>query len=374
MPEIRPARERRANNFDALRLVAALAVIFSHSFLIAQGTEANDPLNLLTGNQCMLGLTGVFVFFAVSGFLITQSYEDTRSPWRYLIKRVLRIFPAYVVVLVLTAFVLGPLVTTLPLAEYLQRPEPWNYVLYNSFFDLRVHELPGVMFVDNPVGLEVNGSLWSLGCEFEMYLMVMALGMLGLLRLPVCFFLLALGMGCIHFSALDVLGGWGWTLSFFASGMILYKLRHKGIFNRWIALAALGGLALSIPLRQFILLFPLFGCYLALYLALHPKLPVIRAARFGDLSYGLYIFGWPSEQLVIWLMGGHAAWWQVFLGAAVLASTLAFLSWHLVEKRALRLKPGASWQLPGTRLMPSGWPAKSLSAATLPSSTGEPSA
>jgi peptidoglycan/LPS O-acetylase OafA/YrhL len=371
---IRPARERRANNFDALRLVAALAVIFSHAFLIAQGTEANDPLNLLTGNQCMLGLTGVFIFFAVSGFLITQSYEQTRLPLSYLIKRVLRIFPAYLVVLVLTAFVLGPLVTTLPLADYLQRPEPYNYVLYNSFFDLRVHELPGVMFVDNAVGLEVNGSLWSLGSEFEMYLMVMALGMLGVLRLPVCVLLLALGMACIHFPALDVLGGWGWTLSFFASGMILYKLRHKHIFNRWIALAALAGLALSIPLRQFILLFPLFGCYLALYLALHPKLPVIRATRFGDLSYGLYIFGWPSEQLVIWLMGGHAAWWQVFLLAALLASTLAFLSWHLVEKRALRLKPGGSWQLPGSRLWPWSWPAKSLSAATLPSHTGEPSA
>ena len=62
----------RRNNFDALRLLAAITVIFSHSFLIAQGVEKNDPLNLLTGNQCMIGLAAVFVFFAVSGFLITD--------------------------------------------------------------------------------------------------------------------------------------------------------------------------------------------------------------------------------------------------------------------------------------------------------------
>jgi len=372
IPEI--AAHRRENNFDALRLVAALAVILSHAFLIAQGTEKNDPLNWLTGNQCMLGLTGVFVFFAVSGFLVTQSYEQTRSPWRYLLKRVLRIFPAYLVCIVLTAFVLGPIVTTLALGDYFHRPEPYSYVYYNSFFDIRVHELPGVMFVDNPVGLEVNGSLWSLGCEFDMYLMVLVLGMLRLIRWPVCVALLALGMACIAFpDTLGFLGGWGWTLSFFAIGMVLYKLRDTRIFNRWLALLALAGLAASIPLRQFILLFPVFGCYLALYVALHPKLPVIRATRFGDLSYGLYIFGWPSEQIVIWLMHGHAEWWQVFVLATLLAGTLAFFSWHLIEKRALRLKPRKAWQERGHGIMPREWPVKSLSAATSPSNTAGPS-
>ena len=370
------ARERRQNNFDALRLVAALSVILSHAFLVAEGAETNDPLNLLTGNQCPLGLTGVFVFFAVSGFLVTQSFEQTGSPLRYLVKRCLRIFPAYLVCLVLTAFVLAPIVTTLPLAAYLKSPEPYRYLFYNSFFDIRVHELPGVMFVDNPVGLEVNGSLWSLGCEFDMYLMVLVLGALRLLNLPACLALLALGMACIAFpDALGFLGGWGWTLSFFAAGMVLYKLRNTRIFDRRIALLALVGLALSIPLRQFILLFPLFGCYLALYLGLQPKLPLVPATRFGDLSYGLYIFGWPSEALVIWLLKGHAAWWQVFPLAALLASALAFCSWHLVEKRALRLKPRGPWQERNALgIMARPWPVKSLSAATLPSNTGGPSA
>jgi peptidoglycan/LPS O-acetylase OafA/YrhL len=123
--------------------------------------------------------------------------------------------------------------------------------------------------------------------------------------------------------------------------MVLYKLRHTRIFDGRIALLAFAGLVLSIPLRQFILLFPIFGCYLALWLALNPRLPVIPAARFGDLSYGLYIYGWPVEDAVMWFSGGHAAWWQVFLIALPAASAMAFLSWHLVERPMLRFKPGS---------------------------------
>ena len=329
----------RENNFDALRFLAAVSVIFSHSFLVAQGTQDHEPLIWLTGRQSILGLAGVFVFFAISGFLVTQSFEQTGSPLRYLVKRCLRIFPGLILALILSAFLLAPLVTTLPLADYLHRLTPYRYVFSNTLLSVHVHELPGVMFVDNPVGLEINGSLWTLRYEFLMYLMVMGLGVLRLLNLPVCLALLALGMGCIHFDALGFLGGWGWLLGFFAAGMVLYKLRATRIFSGWVALLALAGLIASVPLRQFILLFPLFGCYLALWLALNPHLPVLRAARFGDLSYGLYIYGWPSEAAVIWALGGHATWWQVFLLATPLAALLAFISWHLVEQPALRLKP-----------------------------------
>lgn len=370
----------RRNNFDALRLVAALSVIFSHSFLIAEGNDAHEPLILLTGRQSILGLAGVFVFFAISGFLVTQSFEETHSPLRYLAKRALRIFPGLLVALFLSAFVLAPFVTSLPLSDYLRRPEPYQYLLRNMVFDLKVHELPGVMFVDNPVGLEVNGSMWTLGYEFDMYLMVMVLGLLRLLNLPVCLLLLGLGLACIHFPALDALGGWGWLLGFFAAGMALYKLRHTRIFTGRIALLALAGLAASIPLRQFILLFPLFGCYLALWLALNPRLPVIPATRFGDLSYGLYIYGWPSEQAVIWLHGGHASWWQVFIFATLLAGSLAFLSWHLVEQHALRLKPrggrannSGAWQRLSDRLWRWPWRPRSPSAETSTSNTARPS-
>src|SRR6266446_7808240 len=171
----------RQNNFDALRLIAAISVIFSHSFLITEGTQNNEWLILLTGNQSILGLTGVFVFFAISGFLVTQSFEQTGDAWRFLAKRALRIFPGLFVATLLSAFVLAPLVTALPLGAYLSRPEPYEYVLGNTLLDQTIHELPGVSFVENPVGLEINGSLWTLRLEFTMYLMVLGLGLLRLL-------------------------------------------------------------------------------------------------------------------------------------------------------------------------------------------------
>jgi peptidoglycan/LPS O-acetylase OafA/YrhL len=331
----------RHNNFDALRLLAAVSVIFSHSFLIAEGTQKNEWLIRLTGNQSIFGLTGVFVFFAISGFLVTQSFEETKDPLRFLAKRALRIFPGLFVAALLSAFVLAPFVTTLEPGAYFSRPEPYRYVIGNTLLDPTAHELPGVMFVNNLVGLEINGSMWTLRVEFMMYLMVLGLGVTRLLTLPMALLLLALGLACLRFHALDVLGGWGWLLGFFAAGMVLYKLRATRIFDGRVALLALAGLVLSVPLREFIPLFPLFGCYLALWLALNPALPVIPAARFGDLSYGLYIYGWPVEQAVVWLLGGRALWWQVFAIALPLTAAIAFLSWHLIERPALRRKPGA---------------------------------
>jgi peptidoglycan/LPS O-acetylase OafA/YrhL len=110
----------------------------------------------------ILGLAEVFVFFAISSFLVTQSFEQTANPLHFLGKRALRIFPGLLVATLVSAFVLGPLVTTLPLPAYLSRPEPYQYVVGNTLLDQTVHELPGVRFADNPVGLEINGSLWTL--------------------------------------------------------------------------------------------------------------------------------------------------------------------------------------------------------------------
>ena len=220
----------------------------------------------------------MFVFFAVSGFLVTQSYEQTRDPLRFIAKRALRIFPGLFVATVMSAFVLAPLVTTLRPSAYFSQPAPYLYVLGNTLLDQTVHELPGVMFVNNPVGLEINGSLWTLRFEVMMYAMVLGLGLLRLLRLRVLVVLMALrhGLPAIRNARRSrkgaglYLGGWGWLLAFFVAGMILYKLRGTRILDGRVAALAFAGLVLSVPLRQFIPLFPVFGCYLALWLALNP--------------------------------------------------------------------------------------------------------
>jgi peptidoglycan/LPS O-acetylase OafA/YrhL len=324
----------RRNNFDLLRLVAALSVILSHAFLLAENSQDHDPLMMLTGGQAILGLAGVFVFFTISGYLITQSFETTRSPFAFLAKRALRIFPGLLVCLLVCVLVIGPLVTKLPLAEYFAQPGTWLFLLHNAVLDIEYNRLPGVVFWPGNIGGVVDGPLWSLPCEALLYLMLFGLGVCRLLTLPVCLLLLAAGVAGLWFdTAGETLGSALWLLGFFAAGMCCYRLRGSGIFARHWALLALLGLVLSVPARLFLVGFALFGSYLTIYLAVNRRLPVVPAARFGDLSYGLYIYGWPIEQCVIYFSGGTAPWWEVFVISVALAVPTAFLSWHLVEKR-----------------------------------------
>jgi peptidoglycan/LPS O-acetylase OafA/YrhL len=111
-------------------------------------------------------------------------------------------------------------------------------------------------------------------------------------------------------------------------------------------------LILSVPLHAFILLFPIFGSYLVIYVALERRLPFINAARFGDLSYGLYIYGWPIEQVLVRLNGGTMSWRALFGLAFPITAACAFASWHLIEARALRLKPANAARVAGRLAVP----------------------
>jgi peptidoglycan/LPS O-acetylase OafA/YrhL len=323
----------RHNNFDLLRLVAATSVIFSHAFLLAENSQAHDPLMILTGGQTILGLVGVFMFFTISGFLVTQSFETTASPFVFLAKRALRIFPGLIACLVVCAFVIGPLVTALPLADYLGRREPYLFVLHNAVLHVSYNHLPGVEFWRGYIGGIVNGPLWSLPCEVLMYLMLFVLGVCRLLTLPVGLILLAIGVIAIWFDYAKPFGGFFWLLGFFAAGICCYRLRGTRFFAARWAWVALAGLALSIPARLFLTTFPIFGSYLTIYLALNRRLRPVPAARYGDLSYGLYIYGWPIEQCIVYFSRGAAPWWGVFGISLVMTALIAALSWHGVENR-----------------------------------------
>jgi len=296
----------------------------------------------LTGGQTVFGVVGVFVFFTISGFLVTQSFEMTRAPLHFVAKRALRIYPGLLVCLLLSAFALGPAATTLSAADYFRNPETYAYVTSNFSMVMPTHSLPGVSFSGYGVGYVIDGPLWTLPCEVLMYVMVFALGLLRWLDLRVMAALVVAGMIGIWFDTTSsdyMIGSVLWLLPFFAAGMALYRLREKAIFRPVGALIAVAGLIVSVPLHAFILLFPLFGSYLVIYFALSQRLPIIKAARFGDLSYGLYIYGWPVEQLIVRLNGGTMSWQSLFLWALPATAIIAFLSWHLVESRALRFKP-----------------------------------
>jgi peptidoglycan/LPS O-acetylase OafA/YrhL len=221
------------------------------------------------------------------------------------------------------------------LAEYFSAYGTWDFLVANLLLHTDHNSLPGLWFTGRELGHIVDGPLWSLPVETAMYVMVAALGALRFLRVPVLAALLALGMAAIaldtsNWHDWDFTGSVLWLLGFFVMGMLLYKLRDRGILDGRLAALALAGLIASVPLKAFILLFPLCGGYLIIYLAAHPRLPVFPAARFGDLSYGLYIYGWPVEQTVLYLRP-DAGWAELFLIALPATAVVAFLSWHLAR-------------------------------------------
>lgn len=332
--------DHHANNFDIVRLAAALSVIFSHAFLIAEGTQANEPFVVLTGSQCVLGLVGVFVFFVISGYLVTESFCRRPSPRRFAVRRTLRIYPGLLVNIAVCALLLGPIVTQLPLPDYLAAPGFRRFLLQAATLDPGELTLPGVVFSHNPVGQHLNGSFWTLRYEALMYLMVVGLGMLRLLRLSTCMILVVLGMAAVYFEdALRPLGElwqWAWLLGPFASGMALHFLRDRIVWSGRGALLAFAALVLFTAIGKLILLFPLAGAYLVIWFCRRHDRWLDYSRWCGDLSYGIYIYGWPAEEFVTWLSGGRLAWWQLFLGALPIILAAAWLSWHGIESRALR--------------------------------------
>ena len=149
----------RDNNLNLIRVIAAAAVLVSHAFPMALGNGAPEPLEHLTGYS--LGGLAVLVFFVISGVLITGSYENSNSRTRFVVARALRLVPGLFVCMVLSAFLLGPLVTQLSISTYLTIYDPYIFVANNTLLFQPIFQLPGV-FTDNPLRNAAAGSIWTL--------------------------------------------------------------------------------------------------------------------------------------------------------------------------------------------------------------------
>ena len=173
-----PARVHERNNFDALRILAALMVVFGHAYILS-GRAAQEPLAAYTGIGGF-GELGVSIFFVVSGFLVTMSFDRLGDVRAFLANRCLRILPGLAAAVLLTALVLGPVASTLPAREYFTQPQAWLYPLRNLLLYPVTYALPGV-FTHNPYPGAVNGSLWTLRLEFSFYLAIPVLAWRALL-------------------------------------------------------------------------------------------------------------------------------------------------------------------------------------------------
>jgi peptidoglycan/LPS O-acetylase OafA/YrhL len=278
-------------------------------------------------------------FFAISGYLVAASFVR-RGLLDYTISRILRIYPALIVCVLLTVFVLGPWLTSLDTAAYFDHPRTWTY-LWNmtSVFGMEF-KLPGLF--DGHARDAANGSLWTLPVEVSCYILLMVAGAAGLLRSRV---LANVAIVCIllfsieYFTDIPLVvrrAKWAGPCVYFLLGVGFYinrdavPLRYPlAIFAAFLAYVALGEI-------WFKYVFPPAFVYLIFYIAY--RSPYLDLDRWvGDPSYGIYIYAWPVQNSLVHFFPEEGPYFNTAV-ATLIVVTLAMLSWHLLEKPALGLK------------------------------------
>ena len=331
------SRRLTRNNFDLLRLLFAATVCLVHSAY-------------LSGYQVLAGLVGflsgpaaVKAFFVVSGFLIFMSYERSTSLASYASKRIRRIYPAYVTVVVLCAVLLAA-VSSQTLGDYFSLG--WlKYLAANLvFLNFLQPTLPGV-FASNTMA-EVNGALWTLKIEVMFYLAVPLFGYLfkrfSLFWVLLLTYCLSVAYSAVLATVAERTGAGIYVqlgrqlpgqLCYFMAGAFLYYFR--ALFERRIAYFML--LAVVVLLIDSIYALPLFEPFalasVVVFFGLF--LYVGNFGKYGDFSYGVYIIHVPVIQLAMHWHWFHDSPWQFLAAVTVITTSAAIALWHLVEKRFL---------------------------------------
>ncbi len=333
----------RDNNLNLVRVCAAAGVLVSHAYPIALGQSAVQPLQSALG--VTLGTVSVYIFFVISGFLITQSFDRSHSVPKWMAARIMRIFPGLAIAVLLTALVLGPMVTTQGLTAYISDPAIPGYVVRNLTLVSLQYELPGV-FQSNPYGGAINGSLWTLVYEVACYFGVFIVGILGLTgsRRGMTVILLLYLVGYLALGILaETMQLHGRVSALrdlslpFAIGIAFYVWRDRLRIN-WLTGLILLPVAYAFqwtPLHKETFVFVL--SYWVLLIGFLPGGSVRLYNKVGDYSYGVYIYAFPMQQLMVYLFDGISPVQNMLL-ALPLTFLFAMASWHYVEKPSLALR------------------------------------
>ncbi|GAB96147.1 peptidoglycan/LPS O-acetylase OafA/YrhL [Kineosphaera limosa] len=333
------AFDPRSNSLDMLRLILATTVAVMHASAIAYGHQPRL-------GRTEVGDLAVDGFFVLSGFLVTRSYLQLGSPGRYAWHRFLRIMPGFWTCLVVTALVVAPVLAVLsgvPVADVLGTS--WRYVLENSLLYMRDYSVSGLPITGHEPQV-VNGPLWTLWYEAVCYVLIAIAGVAGVLRRPwllVC--AVAAAWLLVALQAFDVVPVVG---RFYLRCFVMFMLGALGLLlahripvrRRWLAVALLVLAGSLVFFDNYRVLGAAAFAYLCLYAMVGTTW--LRHRPSADLSYGMYVYHWPIQTVLV--AAGATALTQVgyTVLSVLLAALVAYVSWQLVEKRALAQKSVAA--------------------------------
>lgn len=374
--------DTRRNNFDFLRLFLALLVVVTHSFTV-MGRESEEPINRLSQCQDSFGSVAVGGFFVISGFLITQSWCRSRTAWAYFRKRILRIYPAFIAATLFLAFVICPLGADREARVF--APIQFAKIVAHSV-TLAPYVCRHVFTIAHngtrmPQYAQLDSPMWTIAYEFMCYIGVALLAWVGILRrrglvlvilagaivLAFCFrrypeeatrpqWLHWLTLIDHHWPAqLGIFNRWPRLAAFFLAGGAYYLYREELPLKILPALLCFISLLLGACWPEvWAVILPTFGTYFILWFALNPRIPLHAFAKHGDFSYGAYLYAWPVQQLAVLWFGTAFSPWLLVACVIPLSVLAGWCSWHLVEKRFIRLKNKPPLTNPASVAEPAG--------------------
>lgn len=331
--------QKKHDNFLIIRILAAIAVIYGHSFALTVAVGQRDFV-LMYLKKTHIAHEAVSIFFVISGFLVTGSYLNRKKFTTFMKSRILRVYPALIICLLLTVVILGPIVSTYSVNDYFSQGHTYSYFLKNLSLIKPDFSLPGV-FTDNRL-TGVNGSLWTLPAEIRMYIFLGLFGFLGILYNKVLFNVVLLVFITMsiwqpdwvplmsHNHKYFRLGG------MFALGVFMYIYRHDIPLNAGILLILFIASWISYSSPYFLIVFSFLLAYSVIYFA---YVPIVKNNEkyLMDISYGLYIYAFPIQQLLVYYypeIRPYALFWS----ATFITTLFAIVSWKYIEKPMLKLK------------------------------------
>lgn len=334
----------RGPGFDLIRLLAATAVLVHHSLNVQYDAVAVDPIYRFSRGFTHLGFGAVAVFFVISGFLVTPGLVRSRNVIDFAVRRIVRIYPALIVLVLGITFIVGPVLTQLPLSTYFEEPGTLRYA--KNIIPLTEDFLPGV-FMPNGQPAIVDGSLWTLFYEVICYIALGAASVIGLLKYRWTFaalfaasFALSAGvaMGVVPEIILpNLFLTFNGLFLYFAAGVTLFLFANQIPWGWPWAIAALIAIIAPMPFGLAPLIAPAAIAYLVIYLGL-TALPLSGRLENHDLSYGLYLVHATVLITLQILLPQLQIWWVVALLTLPISLGIAFLSWTFIEHPVLKRK------------------------------------
>lgn len=332
------------NSYNAVRLIAALSVVLSHSLLLGLNSPNYDPLSWAAYD---LGATAVNVFFVISGAMLTHSVLQ-RGLGQFVRNRFLRIYPALIASAAFIAILIGPFGTGVPLWEYYSTSQTWLYPL-DVAWNFEGAVLPSMFEYGRYAG-RVNVPLWTIKYEILSYIVFGTAAALGFLRCGATIVIAWVVIGVALFAdvgvdptgetPLESLFRFGFA---FLTGVVARRFGEMVSLRFGWAIAALALAVAGTGTRLGEITWIVGIGYAALYLGATDWGRIAAFARRHDLSYGIYLIAWPIQQVLtrepIWF-GPQVA--LLFLLSSVIAGSLAYLSWKFIEQPALRRKAPSS--------------------------------